>query len=57
MTPQFAVGVSSAACKLQNFRQSLITQEIGDRRGEGSALWNKALAYERMGEREQAVFN
>ena len=32
-----------------------IRHEIGDRRGEGTALWNAALAYEEPGEREQAI--
>jgi hypothetical protein len=30
---------------------------IGDRSGEGNALWNSALALEELGEREKAIAN
>ena len=32
-----------------------IAREIGDRRGEGIALWNMALALEELGDRAQAI--
>lgn len=32
-----------------------IAREIGDRRGEGNALWNSALAHDSLGERAEAV--
>ena len=33
----------------------MITREIGDRRGEGNALWNKALALHELGDRAAAI--
>lgn len=33
----------------------LITREVGDRRGEGTAFWNMSLASERLGTRAQAI--
>ena len=30
-------------------------REIGDRRGEGNALWNMSLALDQLGERTQAI--
>ncbi len=33
----------------------MITREIGDRRGEGNALWNAALAHEALIERDGAL--
>ena len=33
----------------------VISREIGDRHGEGSDLWNSALALNKLGEREQAI--
>jgi len=32
-----------------------IAREIGDRRGEGNALWNSALALDKLGDRAQAI--
>ena len=32
-----------------------IAREIGDRRGEGNALWNMSLALDQLGERAQAI--
>ena len=32
-----------------------IAREIGDRRGEGQARWNMALAWESLGDRAQAI--
>ncbi len=28
---------------------------IGDRRGEGNGLWHSALAFDQLGDREQAI--
>jgi hypothetical protein len=33
----------------------LIARETGDRRGEGNALWNTALASDKLAERAQAI--
>jgi len=33
----------------------VIAQEIGDRRGEGNALWNMSLSLDKLGERAQAI--
>ncbi len=32
-----------------------VAREIGDLRGEGTALWNMSLAYEDLGERGQVI--
>lgn len=32
-----------------------ITREIGDRRGEGNALWNMSVALDKLGEHKKAV--
>jgi tetratricopeptide (TPR) repeat protein len=41
---------------IQFFEQALlIDREIGDRRGEGNALWNMSLALDQLGERAQAI--
>ena len=38
------------------FEQALlIDREIGDRRGEGTDLWNLSLALHQLGERSQAI--
>ena len=40
------------------YKQQLgIAREIGDRRGEGTTLWNTSLALYRLGERAQAIAN
>ena len=36
-------------------RQLFITREIGDRRGEGNALFNSALALDKLNDRTQAI--
>lgn len=36
-------------------QQLAIDREIGDRRGEGIALWNMSLALDELGERAQAI--
>jgi tetratricopeptide (TPR) repeat protein len=36
-------------------QQLLIAREIGDRRGEGNALWNMSLALNELGQRAQAI--
>jgi tetratricopeptide (TPR) repeat protein len=36
-------------------QQLAIVREIGDRRGEGNALWNMSLALDQLGERAQAI--
>ncbi len=36
-------------------QQLKITRDIGDRRGEGNALWNTALALDKLGERDIAI--
>ncbi|MBN1489462.1 MAG: tetratricopeptide repeat protein, partial [Phycisphaerae bacterium] len=36
-------------------QQLVIVREIGDRRGEGSALGNSALAYEQLDNRAKAI--
>jgi len=33
----------------------VIDREIGDRRGENTALWNLALAFDKLGERAKAI--
>jgi len=33
----------------------LIDREIGDRRGQGTDLWNMSLALDQLGERAQAI--
>jgi len=38
-----------------NSPQRVKAREIGDRRGEGHALWNMSLALEGLGERGQAI--
>lgn len=41
---------------IENYEQQLkITQVIGDRRGEGNALWNMSLALDSLGKRAEAV--
>jgi hypothetical protein len=40
--------------KAIEYEQALLI-EIGDRRGEGTALWNTALALEELGDREAAI--
>ena len=35
--------------------QLAIVREIGDRHGEGNALWNMSLALDQLGERGQAI--
>ena len=32
-----------------------IAREIGDRRGEGNGLWDSALAFDKLGDRAQAI--
>ena len=32
-----------------------IAREVGDRRGEGTALWNRALALNKLEDRAQAI--
>ena len=36
-------------------QQLIITREIGDRRGEGNALFNSALAHDSLGNRPEAI--
>jgi tetratricopeptide (TPR) repeat protein len=36
-------------------QQLVITREIGDRRGEGIALWNVSLSLDKLGERDKAI--
>jgi hypothetical protein len=36
-------------------QQVLITQEIGDRRGEGIALYNMAISFAQLGESTRAI--
>ena len=36
-------------------RRLTIAREIGDRRGEGNALWNMSLVLDQLGERAQAI--
>ena len=41
---------------IQFYEQRLsIALEMGDRRGEGYALWNMSLALDQLGERAQAI--
>ena len=41
---------------IQFYEQALlIDREIGDRRGEGNALWNMSLALDQLSERAQAI--
>ena len=35
--------------------QLVIVREIGDRRGEGNALWNSAVAHDSLGNRPEAI--
>jgi tetratricopeptide (TPR) repeat protein len=36
-------------------QELVIAREIGDRRGEGYALWNTSLALDELGDRAQAI--
>jgi hypothetical protein len=36
-------------------QQLVIVREIGDQRGEGNALWNSALAFDKLVERAQTI--
>ncbi|MEW6208875.1 MAG: tetratricopeptide repeat protein [Acidobacteriota bacterium] len=36
-------------------RRIEIAREIGDRRGEGNALWNMSLSFDKLGERARAI--
>ena len=52
-----AAGLSpgEAGGAIEYYEQALaISREIGDRRGEGNHLFNTALAYQSLGERERA---
>ena len=41
---------------IEYYEQDLaITRETGDRRGEGTALWNRALALDKLGRRDEAI--
>ena len=41
---------------IQFYEQRLaIAREIGDRRGEGTVLWNMSLVLDQLGERAQAI--
>ena len=41
---------------IEYYEQQLkITRETGDRRGEGNALWNRALALDKLGRRDEAI--
>ena len=41
---------------IEYYEQQLkITQEIGDRSGEGNTLWNMSLALDQLGKRAQAI--
>jgi hypothetical protein len=41
---------------IESYEQQLVTvREIGDRRGEGIALWNMSLAVDKLGDRAQAI--
>jgi len=41
---------------IEHFEQALtIVRELGDRRGEGNALFNSALAFGQLGERAEAI--
>lgn len=41
---------------IEFYEQALvIDHEIGDRRGEGNALWNMSLALDELGERNEAI--
>ena len=43
---------------IEFFEQQLkISREIGDRRGEGNALWNISLIQHALGERDTAIAN
>ncbi|HMD86568.1 MAG TPA: hypothetical protein VKO18_17925 [Terriglobia bacterium] len=54
---KLCVSLSSLIYKSQSctLRQPAITREIGDRRGEGNALWNMSLALDKLGDRAQAI--
>ncbi len=41
---------------IEYYEQHLaIARETGDRRGEGRALWNRALAFDELGHRQEAI--
>ena len=41
---------------IEYYEQHLeIAREAGDRRGEGTALWNRALALDKLGRRDEAI--
>ena len=41
---------------IEYFEQVLeIARETGDRRGEGTVLWNRALALDKLGRRDEAI--
>jgi tetratricopeptide (TPR) repeat protein len=53
---QAYAALGEARKAIEFFQQALvIDREIGDRRGEGNALWSSALAFDRLGDRPQAI--
>jgi tetratricopeptide (TPR) repeat protein len=41
---------------IEYYDQALkISREIGDRRGEGNALWNMSLSLDQFGQRDRAI--
>ena len=53
---RFAALWSSFAPPFSHYGQQLeISQETGDRRGEGTVLWNRADEYMKLGRRDEAI--